>query len=138
MSLDYSTVWVTIAAYHFQKTYDFYHQLLGQDPDRTQGDPDHLIYAEFHLSGLRLGLYRPTPPPSPLTSHLSPLTSHFSPLTSLSLCFQVPNLDRAIDVLTNLGYPIPGEILTPSHGREAYAFDPEGNRLILYEPKSPV
>jgi hypothetical protein len=35
-----------------------------------------------------------------------------------------------------LGYPPPGEIITASHGREIYTYDPAGNRLILHQGRS--
>ena len=122
MTLDYSTVWVTIAAQNFERSQDFYQQLLGKAPDRTLGPADQPIYAEFQLKGLRLGLYRPqsvdsAPPSSPL-----------------SICFQVESLEESIAHLASIGFPVAGEILTPRHGREVYAADPDGNRLILYQP----
>ena len=43
------------------------------------------------------------------------------------------NLETAISHLTSLGYPPPGEISTASHGQEIYAYDPDGNRLILHQ-----
>ena len=46
-----------------------------------------------------------------------------------------PNLEQAIACLTNLGYTPPGEIIEASHGREIYAYDPAGNRLILHQGK---
>lgn len=52
---------------------------------------------------------------------------------AMSLCLEVRNLESAIAHLTALGYPPPGEILTASHGREIYAYDPAGNRLILHQ-----
>jgi hypothetical protein len=51
----------------------------------------------------------------------------------MSLCLEVANLDQAIARLTHLGYPPPGPILTASHGREIYAYDHDGNRLILHQ-----
>lgn len=124
MPLNYSIAWVTIAAHNFETIVDFYTQLLGRAPDRRLGPADALSYAEFHLQGLRLGIYRPTAE-----------TSVASASGPMSICFQVENLEAAIDHLTAIGYPPDGKILTPSHGREIYAFDPEGNRLILYQAK---
>ena len=54
--------------------------------------------------------------------------------SGLSLCLDVDDLDAAIAHLINLGYPPPGEIIVASHGREIYAYDPNGNRLILHQP----
>lgn len=124
MALHYQRAWMTLAPQHFSTSYDFYCQLLGQAPDRTLERAGRLIYAEFHLTGLTLGLYEPQEPQEPLSAAAS----------TLSLCFQVENLEAAIEVLTDLGYPPPGPIMTPSHGREIYAFDPDGHRLILYQP----
>jgi predicted enzyme related to lactoylglutathione lyase len=125
-SLNYQRAWITIAPQNFTKSCDFYQQLLGKAPDRTMtkpGNPDRFIYAEFQLAGLTLGLYEPKNPQTGCSS-------------SLSLCFQVDNLENAIALVTSLGYPPPGEIMTPSHGREVYAFDPDDNRLILYQANS--
>jgi hypothetical protein len=47
----------------------------------------------------------------------------------------VENLEQAIAHLTSLGFPPASEILLASHGREIYACDPDGNRLILHESK---
>ena len=36
--------------------------------------------------------------------------------------------------LTNIGYPPPGEIVTASHGKEIYAYNPDGNCLnVIYK-----
>ena len=122
MTLDYSTVWVTIAAQDFERSQDFYEQLCGKAPDRTLGPVDQPIYAEFQLKGLRLGIYRPQATnPAPTSS-------------PLSICFQVKSLEESIAHLASIGFPVAGEILTPRHGREVYAADPDGNRLILYQP----
>lgn len=82
-------------------------------------------YAEFHLAGMRLALFVPRP------DHLAEFTSTTS--GPLSLCFEVNHLEEAIAHLSDLGYPPPGPVITASHGREIYAYDPDGNRLILHE-----
>jgi predicted enzyme related to lactoylglutathione lyase len=122
-ALNYQRAWITIAPQDFAKSCDFYQQLLGKAPDRTLVRSDRLIYAEFHLTGFNLGIYAPK---GTLNSGRS----------TLSLCFQVENLEEAIALVTSLGYPPPGEIMKPSHGREVYAFDPDDNRLILYQANS--
>ncbi len=127
MPLKYATAWVTIAAHDFDTIVEFYTRLLGDAPDRVMGPADALIYAEFELHGLRLGLYRPAP-------GSSPGSSAGSSAGPISICIQVESLETAIDHLAAIGYPVSGDILTPRHGREIYAFDPEGNRLILYQP----
>ena len=76
-----TNAFVTLASVKIESLVDFYTQLLGQAP--TSYIPN--IYAEFQLSGLRLGIFKPK------------------------------------------------EILTASHGKETYAYDPDGNRLILHQ-----
>ncbi len=122
-SLHYQRAWITLAPRNFSKACEFYSNLLGKPPDQTLIRSDQLIYAEFHLMGFNLGIYAPKSQPE---------SSGYSPL---SMCFQVDDLETAIALITNLGYPPPGEIVTASHGREIYAFDPDGNRLILYQAK---
>jgi hypothetical protein len=51
----------------------------------------------------------------------------------MSLCLEVTDLENAIAHVTALGYPPPGEIITGSHGREIYAYDPDRNRLIIHQ-----
>jgi len=51
----------------------------------------------------------------------------------MSLCLEVADLEGAIAHLTQLGYPPSGAIITASHGREVYAYDPDGNWLILHQ-----
>jgi catechol 2,3-dioxygenase-like lactoylglutathione lyase family enzyme len=110
---------VTIAVQHFEQSAAFYHQLLQQEP--TAYIPN--VYAEFQVNGLRLGLYNPRDQ-----------ETRSMPYPSVSLCLEVENLEDAIAHLTALGYPPPGTMLHPSHGREIYAYDPDGNRIILYQP----
>ena len=118
MGLSCRSAWVTLAAGEFDRAIEFYGRLLDQPP--TSLIPN--VYAEFQLPGLRLGIYKP--------KQNQPL---FSTPPAISLCLEVEDLEAAIDHLTQLGNPPPGEILTPSHGREIYAYDPDGNRLILYQ-----
>jgi predicted enzyme related to lactoylglutathione lyase len=147
MPLKYTTAWVTIAAHNFDTIVEFYAQLLGCPPDRVMGPADALIYVEFELHGLRLGIYRPALGPTlgpalaptlgpTLGPTLAPALGLSATFTSgpISICLQVECLEVAIDHLASIGYPVSGAILTPRHGREIYAFDPDGNRLILYQP----
>lgn len=119
-SLQYHTVFVALAD-RDGKLVPFYQNLLGQPPDSELPG----VYAEFQLAGLRLGIFQPK------TNHQSEFESLSS--GSMSLCFEVPQLEVAIDRLTAIGYPPPGTITTASHGREIYAYDPAGNRIILHE-----
>ncbi len=112
---------VTLSAVNLAALVNFYTNLLGQAP--TAHIPN--VYAEFQLPGLRLGIFRPK------ATHQQEFEN--SDKSGMSLCLEVSDLESAIAHLTNLGYPPPGEILTASHGREIYAYDPEGNRLILHQ-----
>jgi hypothetical protein len=121
MVLQCTEALVTLAAIEPEKLVFFYSQLLGQEPK-----PYILnVYAEFQLPGLRLGIFKP--------KHTN--QSEFENLVKngMSLCLEVRDLEVVIAHLTSLGYPPPGEILTASHGREIYAYDPALNRLILHQ-----
>lgn len=114
---------VTLAAVEIEKLVLFYTQLLVQEPNPYIPR----AYAEFQLPGLRLGIFRPQ----------QMNRSEFETAKSgMSLCLEVNDLKRAIAHLNALGYPPPGEILTASHGIEIYAYDPDGNRLILHQSVS--
>ena len=122
MAFHYTEAFVTLASADSETLVKFYRQLLGQDPHPYL--PRR--YAEFQLKGLRLGIFQPQ------ASHQQEFASLGS---SMSLCLEVDDLDQAIAHLTQLGYPPPGEITGASHGRETYAYDPAGNRLILHQTK---
>ncbi len=95
---------------------------IGQEPKQYISN----IYGEFQLPSLRLGIFRPQ------GMHRAEFEN--SAKNGMSLCLEVSDLAEAIAHLTVLGYPPPGEILTAaSHGREIYAYDPAGNRLILHQ-----
>jgi len=124
-SLNYTQVWVALATANLDCATQFYRQLFGKSPVIEQVG----VYAEFHLPGLRLGIF------TPRSDH----ASQFAPVATapFSLCLEVPDLEAAIAQLHHLGYPPPGAILTAGHGREIYAYDPDGNRLILHQGFSP-
>ena len=113
---------VTIATPQFDRLVTFYAQLLNQQPVTFQ--PNR--YAEFRLPGLTLGIFRPKS-----TVAVDSQTG-FSP-RGMAICLKVGNLAGAIDHLTQLGYSPPGDRMTASHGQEIYAFDPDGNWLILHQ-----
>ncbi|MDJ0676608.1 MAG: VOC family protein [Calothrix sp. MO_167.B42] len=112
---------VAIATGNMEVLADFYTQLLQKQP--TKLIPH--IYAEFQFPNLRLGIF------TPKSTHVP----EFEPSghSTISLCLEVSNLEKAIAHLTNLGYTPPGDITVASHGREIYAYDPDGNRLILHQ-----
>lgn len=121
MTFYLSTAFVTIADLNSEKLVQFYTQFLQLEP--------HLyipnVYAEFQVPGLRLGIFKPKESSVEEFSH--------SERSGMSLCLEVTDLEAAIDRLKKLGYPPPGEIITASHGREIYAYDPAKNRLILHQ-----
>ena len=120
MTLNYTDALLTLAAADFETVVKFYCQLLAQEPK-----PYILnVYAEFQLSGLRLGVFKPK---------ASSEAEFASVGGGMSLCLEVADLEYAIAFLSNLGYPPLGEITTASHGREIYAYDPMHNRLILHQ-----
>lgn len=82
------------------------------------------VYTEFRLPGLRLGIFQPS------ADHQ---TEFIGRAGSMSLCIEVKQLEAAIERLTALGCAPPGTVIQAAHGREIYAYDPAGNRLILHE-----
>jgi predicted enzyme related to lactoylglutathione lyase len=126
MELQYSAVFVALADSDGQDLKAFYQALLNQKPaiDIPQ------VYAEFQLQGILLSLFHPK------AAHRAEFTSTTS--GGMSLCFEVRDLNAAIAHLSNLGCPPPGNIQQASHGREIYAYDPCGNRLILHESRTDV
>lgn len=132
MALQCSTVFVALADPDGKTLMRFYRQLFGQEPVRHIPE----VYAEFQLPGLRLGIFKPS------TVHRSEFEGQAG---SISLCIEVDQLEEAIAsveqafVETRLtgDHLLPGDIITSSHGREVYAYDPAGNRLILHETKLP-
>lgn len=121
MTFQYTDAFVTLATADAETLVQFYHQLLNQEP---KSYIPH-VYAEFQLAGLRLGIFQPK------QMHLEEFVKSIQ--SGMSLCLEVDNLEDAIAHLTRIGYPPPGEITTASHGREIYAYDPMGNRLILHQ-----
>jgi predicted enzyme related to lactoylglutathione lyase len=126
VSLRYNAIYVALADLDGHSLKKFYQALLEQDP--VIDIPD--VYAEFTLVGLRIGLFKPS------NAHQAEFESLSS--GSMSLCIEVENIERVIAHLTTLGYPPSGQIQHTSHGREIYAYDPQGNRLILHEAMATV
>jgi len=132
MTLQCSTVFVALADPDGKTLVRFYRQLFGQEP--VWHVPE--VYAEFQISGLRLGIFKPS------LIHRSEFETQAG---SISLCIEVEQLEEAIAsveqafIQTRLtgDHLLPSDIITASHGREVYAYDPAGNRLILHETKLP-
>ena len=112
---------VTIASINFEVVVEFYTQFLELTPQPYRPH----VYAEFSVPGLKLGIF--CPKPSNYAEFQHPHQS------GMSLCLEVVSLEDSIDKLAQLGYPPTGQITTASHGREIYAYDPDGNRLILHQ-----
>lgn len=112
---------VTLATPQLAELVQFYEQLLAQTP----APYIEQVYAEFHLPGLRLGIFQPKPDRQ--GEFAAPHRS------AMSLCLEVSDLPAAIAHLSQLGYAPPGKPIQASHGQEIYAYDPDGNRLILHQ-----
>jgi predicted enzyme related to lactoylglutathione lyase len=119
MVLHSSDVFITLVDPDGETLGRFYSQLFGLEP--AVYIPS--VYTEFLLPGLRLGIFK----------HQEKHAAEFAGTGGMSLCVEVDDLEEAIAQFTALGYPPPGEIAIASHGREIYAYDPLGNRLILHE-----
>lgn len=113
-------VFIALASAQVSRQVKFYRSLLGSEPTLSRS-----TYAEFRLPGLRLAIFSPK----------AENAAEFAAASSgpMSLCVEVNDLAVAIAHLTALGYPPPGSIMHTSHGQEIYAYDPDGNRLILHQ-----
>jgi predicted enzyme related to lactoylglutathione lyase len=120
-SFHLSTAFLTIATTDFDRLVAFYQGLSTQEPKPLIPN----VYAEFNLSGLRLAIFRPKDSNASKFNH--------SANSSMSICLEVDSLEAVIEKLKELGHAPQGEIMTASHGREIYAYDPIGNRLILHQ-----
>jgi catechol 2,3-dioxygenase-like lactoylglutathione lyase family enzyme len=114
---------ITIATIDWATTLTFYQDLLQLPPQVLQLDR----YAEFQLTDCTIALYAPHLAESPIPQ----------PYPSLSLCLYVKSLASAIAYLQSVNIAIPSGIQYSGHGQEIYIADPNGNRIILYEPNQP-
>ncbi|MGB3293299.1 MAG: VOC family protein [Phormidesmis sp.] len=119
----YEQAFVALATSEIGRQVNFYSKFL-----KTAPSPCTATYAEFRLSGLRLAIF--TPQADSAQEFSAPGSG------AMSLCLEVDDLQGVIAHLTHLGYPPPGDILHSSHGQEIYAYDPDGNRLILHQSPS--
>jgi catechol 2,3-dioxygenase-like lactoylglutathione lyase family enzyme len=130
MVFQYTNAFVTIASVNCEELVSFYTKLLEQKPVLLIPN----IYAEFNLIGMRLGIFKPkNSNESEFEAISNEKLFYVYAKSKISLCLEVSNLEDAIAHLTALGYPPPGNISVASHGREIYAYDPDGNRLILHQ-----
>ena len=121
MALTYTRGYIAIAALDITKTVDFYSKLLQLKPEKYLPN----VYAEFDYEQLRLAIFKPK------IDNITEFNN--SQGSGMSICLEVVFLANAIAFLTEIGYPPSGDIITASHGKEIYAYDPAGNRLILYQ-----
>lgn len=121
MNFQYTEAFVTISTTNLEKLCNFYMSFLGQKPNNFIPN----VYAEFQLSGFKLGIFQPK------KSHSSEFNN--SDNNSMSLCLEVQDLESVMGHLESLGHPTFGEITNASHGREIYAYDIDGNRIILHQ-----
>lgn len=117
MAADATGAFAAIGAEAFERSVAFYEALLGRVPDERIGDG----YAAFHLPGLRLGIFRP---------RATGVEEFRGAAGGLSLVMPVEDVEQAAAEIDRLGGTSSPPFDTP-HGREAYAYDPDGNRLIL-------
>ena len=115
------TAFIALATGNVNELAKFYEALLHVAPTILVADR----YAEFAIAGLKLALFQPQAGHQPEFDQPA--------RAAMSLCLEVANLDAAIAHITRLGYAPPGIITQASHGREIYAYDPDGNRLILHQ-----
>ncbi len=124
MALRFRRAFVALATPNFEQIVDFYQTLLDQSPKPFMAQR----YAEFQLGeSLSLAIF----PPKPEQQDAFALNS----AGPLSLCLEVEDLASVIAHLDAQDCPH-GEILKASHGQEIYAYDPQGNRLIVYQPNA--
>jgi catechol-2,3-dioxygenase len=115
----YSEAFVALASSQLSVQTAFYSQFLQTEPTLSTA-----TYTEFRLKGLRLAIFVPK----------SDNTAEFAVAGgAMSVCLEVQDLVGAIAHLQALGYPPLGDIMHSSHGLEIYAYDPDGNRLILHQ-----
>jgi predicted enzyme related to lactoylglutathione lyase len=112
---------VALATSNLNELTKFYEALLQTSPTAFVANR----YAEFAIAGLKLGLFQPQADHE--TEFDQPARA------AMSLCFEVADLEGAIAHLTQLGQVPPDTITQTSHGHEVYAYDPDGNRLILHQ-----
>ncbi|QDZ40617.1 VOC family protein [Euhalothece natronophila Z-M001] len=119
--MEYYTTFLTIASPQIEQLIQFYKALFQQKPNPYIPNK----YAEFEIKGgLKLGIFKP---------RVDQELEFSQPQKSaMSLCVEVENLESAIAQLNALGYPPTTDIMIASHGREIYAYDPDGNRLIFH------
>lgn len=124
-----SEIYIALASTRLRAQVKFYSSFFSMPP-QVQTDS----YAEFRFPGLKLAIF--TPNAKGLSEfHVKASAQGLAQNSKspMSFCMEVESLTGAIAHLTELGYPPPGDIIRASHGQEIYAYDPDGNRLILHQ-----
>jgi predicted enzyme related to lactoylglutathione lyase len=122
MTMEFDEASAAIGSEDFGRALAFYSAILGREPDERLGDG----YAAFRLPGLHLQVFRPK------RGGGADFANPPGRRAGLNLVFRVASLDRALAEVERAGGAATAAFST-SHGREAYAYDPDGNRLILVE-----
>ncbi|MBE9061144.1 VOC family protein [cf. Phormidesmis sp. LEGE 11477] len=117
-----SSAFTTLASVNLNALVKFYSDFLTTSPHISTS-----TYAEFQLPGLRLAIF------SPAAGNASEFAATGS--GAMSLCLEVNDLEAAIARLRSIGHASLGTVIQASHGREIYAYDPDGNRLILHQSR---
>lgn len=122
MAIEFTGVFAAIGTEDFARAVAFYAALLGREPDERLRDS----YAAFRLPSLRLAIFRPR------AGGADDFRNPPGCRAGLNLVLEVADLARAAAEVERLGGSSSPPFDAP-HGREAYAYDPDGNRLILVE-----
>ncbi|MEL7495578.1 MAG: hypothetical protein AAGJ95_16660 [Cyanobacteria bacterium J06554_11] len=118
---------VALASLQLDLQVGFYSSFLTVEPTVQTAS-----YAEFQLNSLRLAIFVPSADNKAEFGNRQASNSS----SAMSLCLEVSDLEGAIAHLIAIGHPPPGDIMQASHGKEIYAYDPDGNRLILHQSLS--
>ncbi len=121
MTLEYNKCLVTLATVNFNLMTSFYQKLFDKNPHIYIDNS----YAEYQLKGLILGIFKPRKNEQDNFVNTSKST--------ISLCIEVTDLNQSIESLKVLGLTLSQNIIKDIHGEELYIYDPDGNRLILYQ-----
>jgi len=115
-----SELFIALSSNNIENQVAFYSALLKIRPKVATS-----AYAEFRMNGLKIAIFQPS----------ADNVSEFAAASSgaMSFCLEVDDIESAIAHLKTLGYPLSNEIMHTSHGKEIYAYDPDGNRLILHQ-----
>ena len=115
-----TSAFVTLASVNLETLIKFYEDFLAIAPH-----PSTSNYAEFQLPGLCIAIFKPK------NEDLEEFAANSR--GAMSICLEVTDLEDAITRLEAIGYAPADKIMQASHGREIYAYDPDGNRLILHQ-----